>query len=72
MARIQVPQKMAQRLYEKNANSCCVCKRTGIGLNLHHIDGDSSNTVEENLAVLCINEHEKLNILIIKGLKVQK
>ena len=49
-----------------------MCKRTGIGLNLHHIDGDSSNTVEENLAVLCINEHEKLNILIIKGLKVQK
>lgn len=35
-----------------------MCKRTGIGLNLHHIDGDSSNTVEENLAVLCINEHD--------------
>lgn len=58
MARIPVPKKMAQKLYEKNANSCCVCKRTGIGLNLHHIDGDSSNTVEENLAVLCVNEHD--------------
>lgn len=58
MARIPIPKKMAQKLYEKNANSCCVCKRTGIGLNLHHIDGDSSNTVEENLAVLCVNEHD--------------
>lgn len=58
MARVSVPEKMAKKLYEKNANSCCVCKRTGIGLNLHHIDGDNSNTVEDNLAVLCVNEHD--------------
>lgn len=58
MTRIPVPSKMAKKLLEMNANSCCVCKRTGIGLNLHHIDGDSSNTVEDNLAVLCVNEHD--------------
>lgn len=58
MARVPIPDKMAKKLYEKNANSCCVCKRTGIGLNLHHIDGDNSNTVEDNLAVLCVNEHD--------------
>ncbi|MCH1981250.1 HNH endonuclease [Ruminococcus sp. OA3] len=49
---------MARKLFELNANSCCVCKRTGVGLNLHHIDGDSSNTTVENLAVLCVNEHD--------------
>ena len=58
MGRVAVPAKMAQKLYELNANSCCVCKRTGVGLNLHHIDGDNSNTTEENLAVLCVNEHD--------------
>lgn len=58
MKRVAVPPKMARKLYEMNANSCCVCKRTGVGLNLHHIDGDPSNTTEENLAVLCVNEHD--------------
>lgn len=58
MTRVAVPSKMARKLFELNANSCCVCKRTGVGLNLHHIDGDSSNTTVENLAVLCVNEHD--------------
>ncbi len=58
MGRIAVPDKMAKKLYELNANSCCVCKRTGVGLNLHHIDGDNSNTTEGNLAVICVNEHD--------------
>jgi hypothetical protein len=29
-----------------------------MGLNLHHIDGDSSNTVDANLAVLCVEHHD--------------
>ena len=58
MKRVAVPAKMARKLYELNANSCCVCKRTGVGLNLHHIDGDSSNTTEENLAVICVKDHD--------------
>jgi hypothetical protein len=28
------------------------------GLELHHIDGDSSNTVDANLAVLCVSDHD--------------
>lgn len=58
MSRVNIPEKMYERLLEKNAHSCCVCKKTGIGLNLHHIDGDNSNTIDENLAVLCVNEHD--------------
>lgn len=58
MTRVAVSSKMTKKLFEINANSCCVCKRTGVGLNLHHIDGDNSNTTEENLAVLCVNEHD--------------
>lgn len=46
------------RLLAKNAHRCCVCKRGGVGLHLHHIDEDPSNTVDENLAVLCVQDHD--------------
>lgn len=46
-------------LLRSNARRCCVCKRNGIGLNFHHIDGDSSNTAIENLAVLCVEDHDR-------------
>jgi hypothetical protein len=29
-----------------------------LGVHLHHIDGDSSNTVDDNLAVLCVKDHD--------------
>lgn len=58
MARVPVPNKMKEELLKLNAYSCCVCKKTGVGLNFHHIDGDNSNTVIENMAVLCVNEHD--------------
>ncbi|MEH2453614.1 HNH endonuclease signature motif containing protein [Nostoc sp.] len=47
-----------ERLLTKNLYRCCVCKRGGIALHLHHIDEDSSNTVDENLAVLCVQDHD--------------
>jgi hypothetical protein len=58
MARKQPTPKQYNRLIAKNASRCCVCKRKGIGFNLHHIDGDNSNTVDENLAVLCVEDHD--------------
>ena len=58
MARIDPSPKMKKKLLAKNANSCCVCKKTGIGLNFHHIDGDNQNTIESNIAVLCVKDHD--------------
>ena len=46
------------QLKNGNAGRCCVYKRKGIGLHLHHIDGDNSNTVDENIAVLCVEDHD--------------
>jgi hypothetical protein len=46
------------RLYAKNARMCCVCKSFEVGLELHHIDGENSNTIDENLAVLCVTDHD--------------
>jgi hypothetical protein len=47
-----------ERLLAKNGRMCCVCKADGVGLEIHHIDGDHSNTVDENLAVLCVVDHD--------------
>ena len=58
MARKNPTLTQRDRLITKNAGRCCVCKRSGIGLHLHHIDGDNSNTVDENIAVLCVKDHD--------------
>ncbi len=41
----------------KSNLQCCVCKMRGD--HLHHLDGDPSNTVEDNLAFLCFDHHEQ-------------
>ena len=58
MSRLRPAPSQERRLLEANADRCSVCKRKGLGLNLHHIDGDSSNTVDANLAVLCVEHHD--------------
>jgi hypothetical protein len=58
MSRKNPKKQQRERLLQKNAFVCCVCKKRGLGTHLHHIDGDSSNTVDENLAVLCVKDHD--------------
>ncbi|NOW82955.1 hypothetical protein B0H39_000836 [Clostridium beijerinckii] len=50
--------RQKKRLLEKNAYVCCVCKSKGIGLNFHHLDEDPSNNSDDNIAVLCVKEHD--------------
>lgn len=61
MTRENPTKTQKQRLLEANAFRCCVCKRPSVGFNFHHIDGDSSNTVDPNLAVLCVEDHDRNN-----------
>lgn len=51
-------QAQKERILKKNAGVCCVCKQRWLGVNFHHIDGDNSNTIDENLAVLCLKDHD--------------
>jgi 5-methylcytosine-specific restriction endonuclease McrA len=59
MGRVDPTPKQRQRLYDANANRCCVSKRNDVGLHIHHIDEDSSNSIDENLAVLCVEDHDR-------------
>lgn len=40
----------------KNRHCCCICQGDGYGKDVlvHHIDGNNSNNIESNLAVLCL------------------
>lgn len=59
MSRVDPTDTQRARLLKANANRCCVCKRPNLGVHLHHIDGKSSNTVDSNLAVLCVEDHDR-------------
>lgn len=43
-----------------NLHTCCICRVPNIHVQLHHIDGDPVNTLAENLAVVCLNDHSKV------------
>ena len=57
--RIRGTKRQRRRLLAASADRCCVCKRNEVNLHLHHIDGDSSNTIDRNLAVLCVEDHDR-------------
>ena len=59
-----VSQNIRRYLFEKHNNKCEKCGWgevnlfTGkVPLQIHHIDGNSENNIEENLQVLCPNCH---------------
>jgi len=41
----------------RNESVCCVCQKKNV--QVHHIDGDNSNNKLSNLAVLCIEDHDR-------------
>ena len=59
MPRVNPNATQRKRLLKANAFRCCVCKRPSVGFHFHHIDANSSNTVDENLAVLCVEDHDR-------------
>lgn len=60
-------ERVKLRVLLKNKRACCVCHAPDKAVQLHHIDGDHSNTVEENLAVLCLTHHDQATAGLQKG-----
>ena len=54
-----IPPATQRSIRTKNLGVCCVCKERGIGTNFHHIDGNPTNNKEENIALLCVKEHDQ-------------
>jgi hypothetical protein len=43
-----------------NRHTCCVCNTPNLDVQLHHIDSNRANTVAQNLAVVCVQDHSRL------------
>ena len=54
-----IPKPIKRSILTKNLGVCCVCKERGIGTNFHHINGNPANNNEDNIAVLCVQEHDQ-------------
>ncbi|SRR6266849_2707866 len=60
--RIEIPQEVAARVLFLSDRTCCVCRIPRKAIQIHHIDDDPSNSVEANLAVLCLECHRETQI----------
>ncbi len=38
--------------------TCCVCRAPGLAVQIHHLDEDPTNHDPDNLAVLCLQDHD--------------
>jgi hypothetical protein len=57
--RTPVPLEISSQVLFLHDHTCCVCRERGKGVQLHHIDGNPTNHSDENLAVLCFEDHER-------------
>jgi hypothetical protein len=60
--RKKIPDAIRSAVLMSNRHACCVCQKPRV--QLHHIDGDPSNGVAENLAALCTDHHDQASMVI--------
>lgn len=60
--RISIPSDIATEVLFVSDNTCCVCRERGKTIQVHHIDEEPANNTQGNLAVLCLECHNKTQI----------
>lgn len=58
LVRKPIPYKIKEEIVRRNKGVCCVCRERGKGYNLHHIDENPSNNSLDNIALLCVKDHD--------------
>lgn len=59
-SRDKIPEAIAVALLVVNRHRCCICNIPHKHVEIHHIDGNNSNNVPTNLAVLCRDCHSRV------------
>ncbi|MCK4310033.1 MAG: HNH endonuclease [Methanomicrobia archaeon] len=59
--RKKIPRDKEAQILFINDKTCCICRDSTKGVQIHHIDGDPNNNDLSNLAVVCINHHDELH-----------
>lgn len=62
MTRIPIPSDTADAVLYAHAHTCCVCTEEGKPVQIHHIDKNASNNDLQNLAVLCLEDHDRAHL----------
>lgn len=64
-----LPKTLERNILVKNRHCCCICQSIGFGheVLIHHIDGNNSNNILENLAVLCLVHASQADAGLVKG-----
>lgn len=60
--RVAVPPGDAARVLFASDRTCCICRKAGKRVQIHHIDDDPSNNEAANLAVLCFECHGETQV----------
>ena len=67
--RLKLSSSLERRVLVKNKHCCCICQNDGYGKEVlvHHINGNNSNNVESNLAILCLVHASQADAGLKKG-----
>ena len=57
--RTSIPKEVAALVRWLSDDTCCICTEREKGIQIHHINEDPGNHSVENLAVLCLECHDK-------------
>lgn len=57
--RTKIPTDIAAQVRWLSDDTCCICNEREKSIQIHHIDGDPQNHNMKNLAVLCLECHNK-------------
>lgn len=60
--KVPIPPEIAARVQFLSDRTCCVCRKKGKPIQLHHIDDAPSNNEIANLCVLCFDCHRETQI----------
>jgi hypothetical protein len=60
--RTQIPESNAVEALFTQDHTCCVCNERGKPVQIHHIDDNPPNHDQQNLAVLCLDDHDRTQI----------
>ena len=57
--RIPIPKDIEAEVLFKANHTCSICNNPAFGIQIAHIDDNPSNNAEENLIILCPNDHDR-------------
>ena len=60
--RTSIPDDVAARVLFEQDHTCCICRESGLPVQIHHLDEDPSNNAFENLALLCLEDHDRTQV----------